>query len=156
MQLSPITAFGSEKLKEKLAKLKEEFATLPAIIKTAREKGDLKENAEYHAAREKQGMLQAEINQVSSGLASAQIIDPKTLIADRVTFGKKVTVRLQEDDQSYTYCIVGSAESLFWEGGLSIQSEVAKALLGKKVADICVVRLQGGEKSYRIEKIEVI
>lgn len=155
MSVMPISKIGSEKVKKKLEEKKKEFETLPGIIKQAREKGDLKENAEYHAAREKQGMLQAEIRKLSGDLSLARVIDPKSLPANVVTFGKSVTIQEEENkDQSSTFHIVGPAETSFFKNSISIASAMGRALLSKKVGDVVEVNSPSGSNHYRVLAID--
>ena len=155
MSMMPISKTGSEKVKEKLEEKKREFETLPAIIKEAREKGDLKENAEYHAAREKQGMLQAEIRKLSGDISLARIIDASSLPADVVTFGKSVTVQNEEDkDQTSTFHVVGPAETSFFKDSISVASAMGRALLSKKKGDVVEVKSPSGSTHYRILSID--
>lgn len=155
MSVMPISKIGSEKVKKKLEEKKKEFETLPGIIKQAREKGDLKENAEYHAAREKQGMLQAEIRKLSGDLSLARVIDPNALPANVVTFGKSVTVQSEENkDQSSTFHIVGPAETSFFKNSISIVSAMGRALLSKKVGDVVEVNSPSGSNHYRVLAID--
>ena len=107
----PITKEGYDNVKVKISELKTEFESLPEIIAEAREKGDLKENAEYHAARERQGLLQAQISKLESDLASCEIIDPSKLDKDTVTFGKRVKVKDKNTNAILEYKIVGEMEA---------------------------------------------
>ena len=152
----PITQEGYDHLKEKLADLKTAFDKMPQIIATARAKGDLKENADYHAAREKQGMLKAEIDKLSSDLTGAKVIDPATLPKDTVTFGKEVTLAQENKKGLVTYAIVGPAETDTAENKISVTSQIAKGLLGKKQGDVCAIRVPAGTKTYTIKKIKLV
>lgn len=155
MQLMPISQAGKEKVIARLEEVKKEFETLPDIIRRAREKGDLKENAEYHAAREKQGFLQAEINKLSSDISNARVVDPLTLPKDIVTFGKKVTLCAEKNPQEKSvFNIVGPGESPYFENSISINSTMARALLRKKVNEIVDVHSPSGTHVYRILSIE--
>jgi len=151
----PITQKGYEDLQKKLAEKKMEFETMPAIIAQAREKGDLKENADYHAAREKQGMLKAEIDRISGELTNSQIIDPAILPSDKITFGKRVTL-LNADNKEITYDIVGPSESDSGKQCISVTSLLAKGLLGKQAGEVCTVIVPAGTQTYTIKKIAVL
>ena len=131
----PITKEGYDNVKSKIAELKTEFESLPEIIAEAREKGDLKENAEYHAARERQGLLQAQISKLESDLASCEIIDPSKLDKDTVTFGKRVKVKDKNTDAILEYKIVGEMEADISKNQITIITPIAKGLLTKKVGD---------------------
>jgi transcription elongation factor GreA len=128
---------------------------MPAIIANARAKGDLKENAEYHAAREKQGMLKAEMDKINSDLTQAQVIDPASLPAGTVTFGKTLILENKDSNQEETYTIVGPAETDTTQNKISVTSQLAKGLLGKKQNDVCKVSVPAGDKTYKIKKITV-
>jgi transcription elongation factor GreA len=149
----PISKNGYEKLKEKIEQIKIEFEKMPAIIASAREKGDLKENAEYHAARERQGMLQAELNKLNGDLSQAQVIDPENLPADTVTFGKTVYVTNVGSGEEESYTLVGPAEAHPESNKISIISAIAQAFLGKKTGMEIVAEIPAGTKTYKINKI---
>ena len=151
----PITQKGYDALKEKIKIVKMEFDKTPSQIAEAREKGDLKENAEYHAAREKQGMLKAELDQLNHFLANAQIIDPSTLPPNIVTFGKVVRLEnMSNDGSKEKYTIVGEAEANAGNNFISVTSHLVKGILGKKKDDLVKVVVPSGEKQYRILEIE--
>ena len=150
----PITKKGHEALKIRLNNLKREFEKMPAVIAQAREKGDLKENAEYHAAKERQGMLNADINRVSSQLAESQIVDPLSLPKDIVTFGKKIQIQNQENDELEEYLIVGPTETNSDENKISVTSLLIKGLLGKKKGETVNIEVPSGKKVYKILEIE--
>ena len=126
-----------------------------AAIEEARAHGDLSENAEYHAAKERQGQVEAQIAELEDKTSRAQIIDPATLSGDKVVFGATVTV-LDEDDKPLKYQIVGQAESDAKRGRISYESPLARALIGKSVGEEVEVTVPSGEKFYLIEKIEFI
>jgi transcription elongation factor GreA len=144
-----MTRPGYERLKEELERLKR--VDRPAIsraIAEARAHGDLSENAEYHAAREKQGFVEARINELEAKVGTAEVLDPPTS-GDRVTFGS--TVRLEDDDGKETrYQIVGSDETDPSHGRISIMAPLARTLIGKKVGDSVVAQLPGGTKRFEI------
>jgi transcription elongation factor GreA len=149
IQRTPMTREGYDRLKEELERLKR--AERPAItraIAEARAHGDLSENAEYHAAREKQGMTEARIKELEAKVATAEVIDPPTS-GDRVTFGS--TVRLADEDGKETvHQIVGSDETDPSRGRISVMAPLARTLIGKRVGDSVVAQLPGGKKRFEI------
>ncbi|WP_297286073.1 transcription elongation factor GreA [uncultured Brachyspira sp.] len=151
----PITKEGYDKVKEKLSELKAEFDTLPAIIAEAREKGDLKENAEYHAAREKQGLLQAQISKLESDLAVCEIVDPSKMNKDIVTFGKRVKVKDKNSDTVSEYRIVGELEADMSKNEITIVTPIARGLLTKKVGDVVTIKVPAGDKVLEILEISL-
>lgn len=151
----PITKEGYDKVKEKLSELKAEFDTLPAIIAEAREKGDLKENAEYHAAREKQGLLQAQISKLESDLAVCEIVDPSKMNKDIVTFGKKVKVKDKNSNAVSEYRIVGELEADMSKNEITIVTPIARGLLTKKVGDVVTIKVPAGDKVLEILEISL-
>ncbi|WP_295162028.1 transcription elongation factor GreA [uncultured Brachyspira sp.] len=151
----PITKEGYDKAKSKLSELKSEFETLPAIIAEAREKGDLKENAEYHAAKEKQGLLNAQISKLESDLAVCEIIDPASLDKDIVTFGKKVKVKDKNRNAVFEYRIVGELEADMNKNEITIVTPIAKGLLSKKVGDVVAIKVPAGDKVLEILEISI-
>lgn len=150
----PITQKGYDALKENIQKVKAEFEKTPALIAAAREKGDLKENAEYHAAREKQGMLNAELGKLNSYLAEAQIVDPQTLPMDTITFGKVVELEDLSTHAKETYTIVGPAETNSKENLISVTSQLVKGILGKKVNEHVKVMVPSGAKEYKVLRVD--
>ena len=155
MEKVPMLAEGYEKLTADLKVLRAERPRIVDAIEEARAHGDLSENAEYHAAKERQGQVEAMISDIESMVSRAQIIDPTTLSGDRVVFGATVTV-LDEDDKPSTYQIVGMAESDAKQGRISYESPLARALIGKSLGDEVEVTVPSGEKFYLIDKIEFI
>ncbi|MBH5322560.1 MULTISPECIES: transcription elongation factor GreA [Aurantiacibacter] len=155
MQKVPMLAEGYEKLTADLKALRAERPKIVDAIEEARAHGDLSENAEYHAAKERQGQVEAQIADLEDKTSRAQIIDPKTLSGDRVVFGATVTV-LDEDDKPLKYQIVGQAESDAKQGRISYESPLARALIGKSLGDEVEVTVPSGDKFYLIEKIEFI
>jgi len=142
------------KLSRELEKLKnEERPKIAKIIDQARELGDLKENAEYHAAKEKQGLMEARIIELQDLIARAQVIDPSTLAHDRVSFGSTVVLTDQDSGEEVCYTIVGTQESNPTKGLISIESPLAKALIGKEEGDEVIVNLPSGVKRYDIEEV---
>jgi len=152
MATIPLTRRGAEKLKEELARLKtvDRHAVIQAISE-ARAQGDLSENAEYEAAKDKQGFIEGRILEIESKLAAAQIIDPSTLDAEgRVVFGSTVDLEEEESGAKVTYQIVGDDEADLKQGLVSISSPIARALIGKSAGDIAEVQAPAGPKSYEI------
>ncbi len=152
MSTIPLTTRGAEKLKEELQRLKtvERHAVIQAIAE-ARAQGDLSENAEYDAAKDKQGFIEGRILEIESKLAAAQIIDPSTLDAGgRVVFGATVELEEEESGAKVTYQIVGDDEADLKLGLVSISSPIARAMIGKEAGDMAEVRAPGGVKSYEI------
>jgi transcription elongation factor GreA len=151
----PMLEEGYRKLGEDLQRLKEERPQIVDAIEEARAHGDLSENAEYHAAKERQGQIEATIAHIEDQLSRAQIIDPKTLSGDRVMFGATVTL-LDEDDKPIRYQIVGQVEADAKAGRISYNSPLGKALIGRKLDDDVEVTVPSGDKYYQIAKIEFI
>ena len=150
MDKVPMTAKGLAALEEELKRLKEERSLISKAIGVAREHGDLSENAEYHAAKERQGMVEVRLKEVEGIISHAQVIDPSTLTGDMVKFGATVMVADEETDEESTYQIVGSHEADAKNGSLSITSPLAKALIGKTQGDSVEVMTPKGAKSYEI------
>ncbi len=143
-----------DRLSTELEQLKTvERAKIAKVIDTARELGDLKENAEYHAAKEKQGLMEARILELTDLVGRAQVIDPSTLPHERVSFGSTVELVDQEDDSEVTYTLVGTQESNPDNGLISIGSPMARALLGKEEGDEITIVLPSGKKTFDIESI---
>ncbi len=153
--MTPMTVTGAAQLREELAELKNVLR--PAIAKAigaAREHGDLRENAEYHAAKERQGLAEARIRHIESRLADAQVIDiAKIPPAGKVIFGATVTLYDHEADAEVRYKIVGEDEADLKQAKLSVMSPLAKALIGKAEGDAAVVATPGGEREYEIVAI---
>ena len=152
MATIPLTRRGCEKLKDELARLRgvERHAVIQAISE-ARAQGDLSENAEYEAAKDKQGFIEGRILEIESKLAAAQIIDPSTLDAEgRVVFGATVDLEEEESGTAVTYQIVGDDEADLKLNLISISSPIARALIGKVAGDLAEVQAPGGAKSYEI------
>lgn len=147
----PMTARGAEQLRLRLKELKE-FERPKNIqdIEDARAHGDLKENAEYHAAKDRQGMIMATIRDIEDKLARAQVIDPAGLSGDRVVFGATVTVLDLDKDEETTYYIVGEDEADLKNGMISVTAPFARALIGKSVGDEVVVKTPGGKRELEI------
>jgi transcription elongation factor GreA len=151
----PLTLRGAEKLREELNELK--TVARPRVIEAiaeAREHGDLKENAEYHAAREQQGFIEGRIQDIEGKLSNAQIIDVKTLNAGgKVVFGATVDVEDLENGESHTYQIVGEDEADIKAGRISVSSPIARALIGKQEGDDVVLQAPGGERELEVVEV---
>ncbi len=155
MNKTPLTVHGAETLKNELAKLKsEDRPKVITAIAEAREHGDLKENAEYHAAREQQGFIEARIKDIESKLATAEVIDFKSLDPDgKVIFGATVDLASLVDDSEVTYQIVGADEANIEQGKISYSSPIARAMIGREEGDIARVQAPGGVIEYEIVEI---
>lgn len=152
MSKVPLTVAGAEKLRNELHRLKTvERPSVIAAIAEARSHGDLSENAEYDAAKERQGFVEGRIQEVEGKLSNAQIIDPKLLDADgRCVFGATIRIEDQDSGDAVTYQIVGEDEADIKVGKLSVASPMARALIGKYVGDIAQVNAPGGIREYEI------
>ncbi|MGP1939664.1 MAG: transcription elongation factor GreA [Arsenophonus sp. ET-DL9-MAG3] len=158
MKQIPMTARGAEKLREELEFLKNiRRPEIIAAITAAREYGDLKENAEYHAAREQQGFCEGRIQEIEIKLSHSQIIDiTKIKNNSRVIFGTKVTIFNITTNENLTYRIVGHDEADIKENLISINSPIARGLIGKTINDVSVIITPGGKIEYKILKVEYI
>ena len=157
MDKIPITNIGFEKLEEELRILK--TVDRPGVIKSiaeAREHGDLSENAEYHAAKEKQSFIEGRIADLENKISRAEIIITKKLKSNKVIFGATVTLEEVGKKKQLVYQIVGTEEADVESGKISISSPLARALLGKKVDDSVEVYSPGGSKEYEVENIEFL
>lgn len=150
----PISQQGYQNLEKELDRLKKERPAVIQAIKEAREEGDLKENAGYDAARERQGMLEARINYIESRMAQFNIIDITTLSGDKAIFGATVTVEDIDSGERKEFTLLGPDEADYTKGSISIQSPVGKALLGKQVGDELTVDVPRGRISYEIIDIQ--
>ena len=155
MEKVPMLAEGYEKLTADLKALRAERPLIVDAIEEARAHGDLSENAEYHAAKERQGQVEAMIGDLEDKISRAQIIDPTTLSGDKVIFGATVTL-LDENDKPVRYQIVGQTEADAKSGRISYNSPLARALIGKKVGEEIEVTVPSGDKFYLLDKIEFI
>ncbi|KFF47879.1 MULTISPECIES: transcription elongation factor GreA [Salinicola] len=158
MNKVPMTVHGEQALREELNHLKgEERPRVIAAIAEAREHGDLKENAEYHAAREQQGFIEGRIQEIEGKLSNAQVIDvakmPRT---GKVIFGVTVDLLNLETDEEVRYRIVGEDEANIKAGKISVTSPIARALIGKSEGDVVNVRTPGGDVEYEISGVEHI
>ena len=145
-----MTPEGFEALKVELAKLKTEMPKISVEIGIARDHGDIKENAEYHAAKEKQGMVHARIAEIEDKLARAEVIDTTKLSGDRVKFGAHVELESLDGSVVKKFRIVGQEEADVKNGTISVTSPVAKALIGREVGDEVKVKTPGGIREYEI------
>ena len=158
MATIPLTRRGADKLKDELARLKgtERHAVIQAISE-ARAQGDLSENAEYEAAKDKQGFIEGRILEIESKLAAAQIIDPASVDAGgRVVFGCTVNLEDEDSGAKVKYQIVGDDEADLKLGLVSISSPIARALIGKEVGDVAEVQAPGGLKHYEIVDVQYV
>ena len=155
MQKIPMTVEGEAALRIELEKLKkEDRPTVIQAIAEAREHGDLKENAEYHAAREQQGFIEGRIQDIESKLSLCQVVDISQMPeGDRVIFGSTVTIINTDTDDEVTYKIVGDDEADVKSGMISYQSPIARALISKEIGDVVNVHTPGGEVEYEIDDV---
>ncbi|KYP97654.1 transcription elongation factor GreA [Sodalis-like endosymbiont of Proechinophthirus fluctus] len=158
MNQIPMTLRGAEKLREELEYLRSvRRHEIIRSIAEAREHGDLKENAEYHAAREQQGFCEGRIQEIEAKLSNAQVIDVTKLApSGRVIFGATVSVENLDSEEKQTYRIVGDDEADFKKNLISINSPIARGLVGKEEGDIVVIKTPGGEVEYEILKVEYL
>jgi transcription elongation factor GreA len=151
-----MTPKGAQKLRDELSRLKEERPKISRDIGVAREHGDLSENAEYHAAKERQGMVEARIKDIEDKLSRSEVIDPAKLSGERVSFGATVELSNVDTDEEVTYQIVGAEEANVNEGLISISAPLARALIGKQVGDEVRVKLPVGERCYEVQAIKFV
>jgi transcription elongation factor GreA len=155
MQRIPMTAGGFQRLEAELKHLKSvERPEVIRAISEAREHGDLSENAEYHAAKEKQGWIETRVMELEDKLSRAEVIDVAKLTGDKVKFGATVVLTDEDTDEKTTYQIVGADESDIKSGMLSITAPLARALLGKSPGDSVEVAAPGGSKAYEVVSVE--
>ena len=158
MATIPLTIRGAEKLKQELHRLK--TVDRPAVIQAiadARAQGDLSENAEYDAAKDKQGFIEGRILELEGKLAAAQVIDPSTLDAGgKVVFGATVDLEEEDSGEQVTYQIVGEDEADLKHGLINISSPIARALIGKEEGDTAVVQAPGGDRHYEIIAVRYV
>ena len=151
----PMTPAGLAKLRSELKQIREhDRPENVRDIEIALGHGDLRENAEYHAAKERQGQLDARMRYLESRIGMAQVIDPVTIKESKVTFGATVTLTDLSNDQKVVYKIVGEDESDATAGKISLVAPIARAMLGKRVGDEVIVKLPKGDREYEVVKIE--
>lgn len=154
----PITARGAEMLRDELRRLKTQAR--PRVIQAiaeARGHGDLKENAEYHAAKEEQGFIEGRINEIEGRLANAEVVDVTRLPnTGRVVFGATVELIDEADGRNVSYQIVGEEEADIGAGRISITSPIARAMIGRSEGDVAVVAAPGGERTYEIVRVQYL
>lgn len=157
MEETPITLAGKMKIEAELDHLiKIEREQVKKDIAEARELGDLKENAEYHAAKERQGVIEGRISQLQGIIARARVVDVSKISSDKIVFGATVKLFDPDKDLSHTYKIVGDDEAEFKENKISYLSPLGKALIGKEVGDTVIVKAPKGDVEYEIEEIDYI
>ncbi|WP_018934756.1 transcription elongation factor GreA [Thioalkalivibrio sp. ALJ24] len=158
MKKTPLTLNGAEKMKEELRRLKaEDRPKVVNAIAEAREHGDLKENAEYHAAREQQSFIEGRIRELEGTLSNAEIIDVTALPqTGKVVFGTTVVLEATEDGREVTYKIVGDDEADIKQNMISVSSPIARALIGKEEGDVVTVQAPGGETEYEILEVRYV
>lgn len=158
MQKVPLTVYGAELLKAELQQLKS--VARPAVIEAiaeARSHGDLSENAEYEAAKERQGFIEGRIAEIENKLSQAHIIDPKEIHAEgKVVFGATVRLSDLENDEEVCYQIVGDDEADIKQGKISVSSPIARAMIGKEEGDVAEVQAPGGVREYEIVEVQYI
>jgi transcription elongation factor GreA len=152
----PMTPAGAQKLREELTRLKEERPRISRDIEIAREHGDLSENAEYHAAKDRQGMVEARIKDLEDKISRAEIIDPSRITGHVVRFGATIGLLNVDTEEEVTYRIVGAEEADLDQGTISIAAPLARALIGKEVGDNVNVQLPGGRRKYEITSVEFV
>ena len=155
---SPMTRNGVERLKEELQQLKsQDRPNIIQAIAEARAQGDLSENAEYDAAKEKQGFIEGRISEIEAKLSNVQIIDPASLNAEgKCVFGATIDLEDLDDEKKVTYQIVGDDEADIKSNKISISSPIARALIGKELGDVVEVETPGGIKSYEIMDVPLL
>jgi transcription elongation factor GreA len=154
MEKNPITPQGYDKLRDELNHLRSvERHKVIQMIAVAREHGDLSENAEYHAARDRQSFIEGRVKDLENKLALAEVIDPSKLTGSRVAFGATLKLSNTQTGEEVSYRIVGADESEIESGSISITSPLARSLLGKEVGDEVKVRMPGGERVYEILEV---
>jgi len=151
----PMLAEGYRQLEEELKRLKTERPEVVDAIEEARAHGDLSENAEYHAAKERQGQIEAHIADIEDRLARALVIDPTTLSGDKVVFGATVSLK-DEDDKPVKYQLVGQQEADAKVGRISYNSPLGRALIGRQVGEEVEVTTPSGDRYFEIERIEFV
>jgi transcription elongation factor GreA len=149
-----MTPAGHTRLRAEVQLLKDERPKISRDIGTAREHGDLKENAEYHAAKERQGFIESRIKDLESALSRADVIDPSTLSGDKVRFGATVVLANAETEEQVTYQILGPYEADIERGSISVTAPLARALMGKEVGDeVTIKRPDGAQRVYEVLEV---
>lgn len=158
MSRQPLTKAGAERLREELARLKKvDRPKIIAAIAEARAHGDLKENAEYHAAREQQGFIEGRIQHLEYSISHAQVIDVSKLNAgEKVVFGATVTLADEETGNETTYQVVGDVEADIKHNRIAVSSPISRAIIGKEVGDLVVVKAPAGDREYEIVDVEYV
>ena len=151
----PMLAEGHRKLSEQVRQLRNERPAIVEAIEAARAHGDLSENAEYHAAKERQGQIEATIADIEDQLSRAIVIDPTTLSGNKVVFGATVTLS-DEDKKKVRYQLVGQVEADARDGRISFNSPLGRALIGREVGDEVEVSTPSGDRYYKLKKVEFI
>lgn len=156
MQKFPMTVEGEQALRDELEQLKKvDRPRIVASIAEAREHGDLKENAEYHAAREQQGFCEGRIQEIEAKLSTSQVIDVKSIPeGEKVIFGVTVDLINVETDETITYKIVGEDEADIKSNKISVTSPIARAIIGKEIGDVALVKAPGGDIEYEIDEVK--
>ncbi len=153
-QRVPMTPAGQQSLRDELRQLKEtEMPQVVRDISTARDHGDLSENAEYHAAKDRQGMIHARAKYIEDVLSRAEVIDPTKISGDTVKFGARVGLLNVDTDEEVSYQLLGPEESDVKQGRISVSSPLARGLIGREVGDEVTVKLPGGTRIYEIQEI---
>jgi len=156
-EILPITLRGKSMLEAELKKLiHEERPTIIKAIEEARAQGDISENAEYDAAKERQGMIEGRIGEIQGKLAGVEAIDPATIKSDKIVFGATVTLQDTESEEEITYQIVGVDEADVKKGMISIISPLARAMIGKKVGELVTVQSPKGDKEYEVVSFKFV
>src|SRR5262245_49948085 len=154
VEKNPITPDGAQKLRDELQHRKSvERPAITAMIAEARAHGDLSENAEYHAAKERQGFNEGRIKEIEDKLARAEIIDPSKLAGEKIAFGATVKLFNTDTEEEVVYQILGADEADINAGSISITSPMARSLLGKEVGDEVKIRTPGGERLYEVLEV---
>ena len=158
MSRQPLTKAGAERLREELARLKKvERPRIIAAIAEARAHGDLKENAEYHAAREQQGFIEGRIQHLEYSISHAQVIDVEKLNpGEKVVFGATVTLSDEDAGDETTYQIVGDVEADIKHNRIAVSSPISRAIIGREVGDVIVVKAPAGDREYEIIDVEYV
>lgn len=151
----PMTLAGHQALKDELDHLKKvERPNIVHEIEVARAHGDLRENAEYHAAKDRQGQIEGRIKAIEAKLSLAEVIDPKSFSGDKVFFGAHVTVFYVDNEEEHTYQIVGDDEADLEAGKISFASPIAKAVIARRVGDECQIKAPKGQRTIEIVEVE--